>query len=99
MPHQCVKCGKIYVKASQDILTGCSECGGKFFFYIKEEQLAKLKEEPIVLQAAEKEQIEKDVREMVGAVDEESPARECPLHAVFCSLTSLLKRNPRRMPM
>ncbi len=73
MPHQCVRCGKIYIKASQEILTGCSDCGGKFFFYIKEEQLARLKEEPIMLQAVEKEQIERDVREMVGAVDEETP--------------------------
>lgn len=72
--HRCVKCGKVYPTASKEILTGCSDCGGKFFFFIKEEQLARLKEEPIELLArGDREQIEKDVREMVGAVDEETP--------------------------
>ena len=73
MPHQCVHCGKIYVKASDEILSGCSECGGHFFFYVREDQLEKLKKEPIIINESEKEKIERDVREMVGAVDEETP--------------------------
>jgi len=47
MPHQCVKCSKIIPLGSKELLEGCSECGGKFFFYVKEEYLEKLKETPI----------------------------------------------------
>lgn len=34
MPHQCLACGTIIPSGSQDILKGCSNCGGKKFFYI-----------------------------------------------------------------
>ncbi|KAA0000120.1 MAG: hypothetical protein FE047_02290 [Thermoplasmata archaeon] len=34
MPHQCLKCGKIY-KDSRYVLDGCPECGGKSFYYTK----------------------------------------------------------------
>lgn len=33
MPHQCLKCGKIYPDGSPMILRGCSDCGGTKFFY------------------------------------------------------------------
>ncbi len=81
MPHQCVHCSKIYDDASQEVLAGCSQCGGRFFFYIKKEKLQeildkkKLQEnQDINLSAQEKQQIEKDVREIVGLPEEdESP--------------------------
>ena len=34
MPHQCLKCGKVY-KDSKYVLEGCPECGGKSFYYTK----------------------------------------------------------------
>ena len=73
MPHQCVHCGKIYPIASKELIEGCSSCGGHFFFYIREEQLEKLKEQPIEIPAEEKKQIEKDVREMAGIEEEDVP--------------------------
>ena len=73
MAHRCVHCGKIYVKASHEILSGCGECGGRFFFYIRDDQLEELKKEPLPIPERDKEKIEKDVREMIGAVDEETP--------------------------
>ena len=73
MPHQCVHCGKIYPIASKELIEGCSSCGGHFFFYIREEQLDKLKEQPIEIPAEEKKQIEKDVREMAGIEEEDVP--------------------------
>ena len=73
MPHQCVKCGKIYLKASQEILSGCGDCGGKFFFFVREEQLKKLEEEPLLIPEEERQHIEEDVREMIGAVDDDAP--------------------------
>ncbi len=33
MPHQCLKCGKVFKKGSTQLLKGCPECGGKKFFY------------------------------------------------------------------
>ena len=36
MPHQCVHCGKLIEVGSKEIIEGCGECGGRFFYYIKE---------------------------------------------------------------
>jgi len=73
MPHQCVHCSKIYPMASKEIIEGCSECGGHFFSYIRDEQLKKAKEEPIEIPKEEKKKIEKDIREIAGIHDEKSP--------------------------
>lgn len=73
-PHQCVHCGQLYENAAPELLKGCS-CGSRFFFYIREEQYEKLqreKEMPMKeLGKEEKQQIEKDVREMIGVKEEE----------------------------
>ncbi|MEK6842511.1 MAG: Zn-ribbon containing protein, partial [Nanoarchaeota archaeon] len=73
MPHQCVHCGEMYSAGSREILEGCSECGGHFFFYIRDEQLKKIRENPIELPQQEKEKIEKDIREMANMEDEMVP--------------------------
>lgn len=77
MPHQCVHCGKIYETVSREVLEGCS-CGSHFFFFIKPEQYAKIKEGKITveikeLEGSDKKKIEKDVREMIGVEEEETP--------------------------
>jgi predicted nucleic acid-binding Zn-ribbon protein len=33
MVHTCAKCGKIYPDSSAEILIGCSQCGGKKFYF------------------------------------------------------------------
>ena len=73
MPHQCVKCSKIIPLGSKELLTGCSNCGGKFFFYVKQEQLERIKKQTIEIPETEKESIERDIREIVGITDEEMP--------------------------
>lgn len=75
MPYKCVHCSKIYADGSGEILSGCSDCGRKFFFYVKEDQLKKIesRENTVELNSFEKEQIEKDVREISGMGDEEEP--------------------------
>ena len=73
MAHQCVHCGKIYAAGSKEILEGCGDCGGKFFFYIRDDQLEKLKKKIIEIPKEDKETIEKDVREIAGIIDEEMP--------------------------
>ncbi len=34
MPHQCLKCGKVFEDGSPDLLKGCPVCGGNKFLYI-----------------------------------------------------------------
>jgi hypothetical protein len=36
MPHQCLKCGKVFEEGSSQLLKGCPDCGGNRFFYTKE---------------------------------------------------------------
>ncbi len=72
MPHQCVKCGEMYQDGSNDILKGCG-CGGKLFFYIKKEKINQVQPQ-LKLSSKEKEQIEKDVYDIMGEdIDREKP--------------------------
>ncbi|MEK6817704.1 MAG: Zn-ribbon containing protein [Nanoarchaeota archaeon] len=74
MPHQCVKCSRIISIGSKELLNGCEGCGGKFFFYIKQEQLDKIKNTALLeIPEEEKEAVEFDIREMVGITDDETP--------------------------
>jgi uncharacterized protein len=36
MPHQCLKCGKIFEDGSSQLLRGCPECSGNRFFFTKQ---------------------------------------------------------------
>lgn len=73
MPHQCVKCSKIISAGSKELLEGCKNCGSRFFFYVREEQLEKLKETPIEIPEIEKTKIEKDIRDIAGITDIDAP--------------------------
>ena len=76
MPYKCVHCSKMYEDGSSEVLKGCNDCGRKFFFYIRKEQLNKIKEAEesgIELKESEKKQIEQDIREITGFEDEETP--------------------------
>ena len=69
MPHQCVHCKRIIPLANKELIDGCASCGGHFFFYIKDEQLAKVMETPIEIPMEDKKAVEKDIREIrVGDV-------------------------------
>jgi len=72
MVHRCVHCGKIIEDASRELLEGCS-CGSKFFFFIKQEHIDKIKENVIELSGIDKKKVEEDVREIIGAENEEIP--------------------------
>ena len=72
MAHQCVRCNIFYEDGAHEILKGCS-CGGRLFFYVKNEKLKKAKEVSVNLTDEEKHQIEQDVLELVGAEDNDAP--------------------------
>ena len=67
MPHQCVKCSIFYDDGADELLKGCS-CGAKLFFYIRKEKYALIKDQlsEIKLNDEQKDQIEKDARDIVG---------------------------------
>jgi uncharacterized protein len=102
MPHQCVHCSKIIDVGSREILEGCSGCSGKFFFYIRDEQAAKLKEKmEIEFQGQDKKAVEKDVRNILNITDEDKPVildlesvRVLKPGKFELDLVSLLNRKP-----
>ena len=75
MPHQCVKCGTFYEDGSNEILKGCSDCGGKLFFYVKKEKAELMKEaEAVQLSLKDRAQIEEDVYDIIGnEIDRDKP--------------------------
>ena len=75
MPHQCVRCNVFYEDGATELLKGCP-CGGKLFFFIKKDKLDEVKKmhKDIKLTEKEKEQIEKDVFDLVGSeIDKDQP--------------------------
>lgn len=76
MPHQCVHCNEIYPDASKELLEGC-KCGSHFFFYVRQEQLDKVNDSesiiPLDLNEEQKNQIEQDVREIMGIENDDAP--------------------------
>ena len=72
MPHQCVRCGKFYEDGSKELLSGC-ECGGRFFFFIRQKNLEEEQKITVNLTKSEKEQIEHDVLDIVGSSEDDQP--------------------------
>lgn len=73
MPHQCVRCSRIIPIGSRELLEGCKTCHSKFFFYVREEQLERLKETVADIPEKDKKKIEKDVRDIAGIKDDDAP--------------------------
>ncbi|MBI2499395.1 hypothetical protein HYV88_04095 [Candidatus Woesearchaeota archaeon] len=71
MPHQCVRCKTFYEDGSSQILKGCDNCGGRFFFYVKKESIKKAEEITTNLSREEVDEMEKDVIDIIGDKFEE----------------------------
>ena len=56
---------------ASEILKGCSKCGGKFFFFVRKENLNKVQEMTQNLSNEDKERIEKDVYDIIGVKDDQ----------------------------
>jgi predicted nucleic acid-binding Zn-ribbon protein len=63
----------MYPAGSRELLEGCSECGSHFFFFIRDEQLAKMKENAIAIPIENKKEVEKEIRELAGITEEDTP--------------------------
>ncbi len=66
MPHQCVKCGTLHENASDVLIKGCSNCKSRMFFFVKDSDLKKAEARAKALTCEEKEDMEKDVYEIMG---------------------------------
>jgi predicted nucleic acid-binding Zn-ribbon protein len=75
MPYRCIHCEEVYEDGANEVLAGCSKCKSKFFFYIKQEKMKEILEnmEVVNLSNIEKDQMEKDVRDITGIKDEAEP--------------------------
>jgi len=67
MPHQCLKCGKIFPEGTSQILQGCTQCGGTRFFYTKKPLDEKKREQ-------KRRETEKDTQALVKKVLQEGLA-------------------------
>jgi len=74
MPHQCVRCNKLFSEGSNELLKGCDNCGGKFFFFIKQNQIDEVNKVTRDLSSEDKQQIEQDVMNIIGVdIDHSMP--------------------------
>jgi predicted nucleic acid-binding Zn-ribbon protein len=72
MPHQCIRCGDFYDDGAKEILTGC-KCGSRFFFFVKSKDIEKAKNLTVNLTEKDREQIEVDVKDMIGELIDDKP--------------------------
>ena len=72
MVHQCVRCGELYKDGAKELLSGC-KCGGRFFFFVRNETLEKVKNFQVKLTDIDKKKIERDVYDMLGVKDKDKP--------------------------
>ncbi|MDP3989753.1 MAG: Zn-ribbon containing protein [archaeon] len=70
MPHQCVRCNTLFPDGAQEILKGCS-CGARLFFFIKKKDIDEGKKLVSNLSIEEKQNIEKDVSEILEIKNED----------------------------
>lgn len=66
MPHQCVRCNSFYQDNAKEIAAGCSSCGGKLFFYVKEAKIKESKELVEKLSDDERAELETEVADIIG---------------------------------
>lgn len=72
MPHQCVRCAKIYEDGSTEVLKGCP-CGGRFFFFMSKQAVEKVKTISAGLTKEDRLNIENDIKDIIEVEDDETP--------------------------
>lgn len=67
MPHQCIKCGALHQNTSNVLIKGCTNCGSKMFFFVKDSDINKAVERAESLTEEQKAEIENDIYDILGA--------------------------------
>ncbi|VVB61541.1 Zn-ribbon containing protein [uncultured archaeon] len=66
MPNKCTKCGKMHADDANYLLsTGCDACGGRFFFFVRDELVKEVDREVSQISKKEMKEIERDIREII----------------------------------
>lgn len=73
MPHQCVRCNTFYADNAEEILSGCSNCSGKLFFYVKQSKVAQAKEAVEALSEDDRNELIEDVEDTIGEDIDDAP--------------------------
>ena len=60
----------MYEDGAEEVLKGCN-CGSRFFFFVSKEKLAKIKTFTVSLTDNDRNQIERDVKDMIGDILDE----------------------------
>ena len=95
-------CNTFYEDGSKELLSGCSKCGGRFFFFIKKENLNKANNVALNLTQKEKAQIENDIYDIMGSEVDRSKPVVLDLEAIRIlkpgqyelDIVRLLKKSP-----
>lgn len=61
----------MYAGGAPELLEGCSKCGSRFFYFIREEKMEETKVPDLTPEEADK--VEEDIREIIGEEDEDKP--------------------------
>ena len=72
MPHQCVRCGKLYEDGTPNLLKGCTDCDGKFFFFIKKSSIEKAKKISEHLSEDDRRHVEIEVKKILEQSEEDT---------------------------
>ncbi len=77
MPHKCVRCGKVFVNNSPELLKGCN-CGSRVFVFLRDDQitLRELEQSGITPTAEQKEKAAEeaiDSKELAWLEEELAP--------------------------
>ena len=81
--HKCVRCGKEFENLTEDLLSGCPECGGKLFLYVRDMESAVFSG----VEVAEDEELEEADEERIEGLRILSPG------VYELNLPSLLQRK------
>jgi len=66
IPNKCTGCGKIHPDNADYLINGCDECGSKFFFFVREEDLQHAEKDIKELTRDEIDEIEQDIRDIIS---------------------------------
>lgn len=91
MPHQCVRCGKLYDDGDSSLIQKGCECGSKLWFFVKQESIEQARKITTSLTDEQKTQIEEDVLDIVGAEKEDE--------AVVLDLESIRVTEPGKFEL
>ena len=89
MPHKCIKCERVFQDGDPVILSGCPDCGGNKFLYIRPEE----KEVSDIVLDEEKEEVISKVEEKVEKEERIESVRIISPGQYEINLEALLTRD------